>query len=255
MNTASLIRKLYNHYPKKIAEHFHDYVGMMVGKLKKETNSIFICLDFDETILEEAINFKPDLIITHHPFFYGSKAKILKKDERKARINEILLEHDISLLSMHTNFDGGTPGMNDALVNALELEDIYTPIEEISMRIGYLKEEMDIDDFAKYAKEKLHADYGALIHEGKDKIKKVGIVGGGGSYFYKVAKDEGCDIYISGDVSHHVRRDIVLDKFNYLDLPHEIESIFMEQLKSVLLSFDSTLNIKTINHEKMMKII
>ena len=255
MKTASLIRQLYLRYPKKISINEHDYVGVMVGKLKKETKSIFLCLDFDETILQEALDFHPDLIITHHPFFYGSKAKILKNDEHKRRVNDILEKNNIPLFSMHINFDGGKPGMNDNLAKALDLHDIYQPEAEICMRIGYLKEAMNIEDFAKYAKEKLHAEYGLLIHEGKDTVQKVGIVGGGGSSFYKVAQEEGCDIYISGDIPHHVRRDIILDKFNYLDLPHEIESIFMEALKEELLKIDPDLNIKTINHEKLMKII
>ena len=255
MKTASLIRQLYKRYPKSIAKIYHDYVGVMVGKLKEETNSIFLVLDFDETILDEALEFNPDLIITHHPFFYGSKVQILKEYEQKRRVNDVLLKHNIPLMSMHTNFDGGTPGMNDALAKALDLEGIYASKEEVCMRIGYLKEEMDINDFAKYAKEKLHAEYAGLIAAGKRTIKKVGIIGGGGSSDFRIAKKEGCDIYISGDVSHHVRRDIILEKFNYLDMPHEIESIFMEALKEELLKINPELKIKTINHEKQMKII
>lgn len=255
MKTTSLIKQLYNRYPKQIAINFEDYVGVMVGKLKPETKRIFLALDFDETILKDAINFKPDLIITHHPFFYGSKAEILKEDEHKKNAYNALNKHNIPLFSMHTNFDGGTPGMNDSLAKKLDLQDIYTPKEEVCMRIGTLARQMDVEEFAYFARNRLNADYGMLINEGKKKVKKVGIVGGGGARFYKVALKEGCDIYISGDISHYVRRDIILDKFNYLDLPHEIESIFLETLKEELLKIDPTLIIETINHEKMMKII
>ena len=86
-------------------------------------------------------------------------------------------------------------------------------------------------------------------------MKKVGIVGGGGSRGWRLAKEEGCDIYISGDAPHYVRRDIVNAKFNYLDMPHEIEKIFMPTMKNILLSYDPMLEIMTVNHEKLPKVI
>nr|MCR4879842.1 Nif3-like dinuclear metal center hexameric protein [Bacilli bacterium] len=152
--------------------------------------------------------------------------------------------------SMHTNFDDGKGGMNDALVAKLALNDCYIAKSCPSMRIGYLANEMNIEEFAIYAKKKLNVNYGLLI-KGNDKpIRKVGIVGGGGSYFYPSAIEEECDIYISGDISHHTRRDIVIRQFNYLDLPHEIEKIFMPTMEKLLKSFDSALEIKIIDHEK-----
>ena len=72
-------------------------------------------------------------------------------------------------------------------------------------------------------------NYGLLLNYGKKMIKTVAIVGGGGSKYYKDAMLDGADIYISGDCPHHVRRDIITSNFNYLDLPHEIEKIFMDK--------------------------
>ena len=123
------------------------------------------------------------------------------------------------------------------------------------MRIGELEKAMPIDEFARFAKAKLDVDYGLLIKEGNPKIKKVGIVGGGGSREWNVARDEGCDIYISGDVPHHVRRAIVNEHFNYLDVPHEVEKIFMPQMKKILLEIDPTLNVLMVDHEEMPEVI
>ena len=163
--------------------------------------------------------------------------------------------NNLTIYSMHTNFDTGRGGMNDALTSALGLKDVYIPENDIMMRIGYLENEMEIHDFARLAKEKLNVDYGLLIAKGKPTIKKVGIIGGGGSRSYVVAKDEGADIYISGDAPHHVRRDIVNDGYNYLDLPHEIEKIFMPAMKKLLLEMDDTLDIIIVDHEKLPEVI
>jgi putative NIF3 family GTP cyclohydrolase 1 type 2 len=123
------------------------------------------------------------------------------------------------------------------------------------MRIGELKEAMPIEEFAQFARAKLDVDYALLIDEGNEMIKKVGIIGGGGSRDWPIARDEGCDIYISGDAPHHVRRAIVCEKFNYLDVPHEVEKIFMPQMKKILLEIDPTLNVLMVDHEEMPKVI
>ena len=255
MNTRLLLRQLAKRFPKRYAKMNHDYVGLMTGKLPEEVHKIILCLDFDWEVLPLIKENVPDLIITHHPFIYGTKYQVFKFDKRKEELCREIDALGVPVYSMHTNFDTGKDGMNDALAEALELTNVYAPEKEIMMRIGELKEAMPVEEFAKFAKAKLNVDYGLLIDEGKPIVKKVGIIGGGGSRDWPVARDEGCDIYISGDVSHHIRRDIVNEKFNYLDLPHEIEKIFVPQMKKILLSIDPTLEVLMVDHEELPKVI
>lgn len=255
MKTKSLLTKLAKRFPKRYAKMNHDYVGLMVGKLPIDINHIVVCLDLDEEIIDEVINLNPDMVITHHPFIYGTKAKTLKRDLKKKALVKKLEDASICVYSMHTNFDTGKGGMNDALAAKLLLEDVYTPEKDIMMRIGYLKNEMMVDDFAKYAVEKLDVEYGLLINAGSNSVTKVAIVGGGGSRSWVIAKEECADIYISGDAPHHVRRDIVTNKFNYLDMPHEIEKIFMSTLKQIINEIDPCVEVTTIDHEKLPKVI
>lgn len=255
MKTRSLLGKLSKRFPKRYAKMNHDYVGLMAGHLRDETNKILLCLDFDEDVFPIALEYKPDLIITHHPFIYGPKGKILKHDLDKKILFEDVERNGLTIYSMHTNFDTGRGGMNDALAEALGLKNVYAPEKDIMMRIGWLDEKMEIHEFAKYAKDKLNINYGLLIAEGFDKVKKVAIVGGGGSREYPVAMGENADIYISGDAPHHVRRGVVSSHFNYLDLPHEIEKIFMPQMKKLLLEIDDSLDILIVDHEKEPEVI
>lgn len=255
MNTRSMINRLAKQFPKRLAKKHHDHVGLMTGKLKEDSKKILLCLDLDEEVYPTIKDVMPDLIITHHPFIYGTKYKVFKYDEKKKALCEAIDKLDIPVYSMHTNFDEGKGGMNDSLAEALELKDIYAPSKEQMMRIGYLKEKMDIIEASKHIKNALNVSYGLLI-QGNDKlIEKVGIIGGGGSRSFKIALEEGCDLYISGDIPHHVRRDVVTSKFNFLDLPHEIEKIFMPTMKKILLGFDSSLEIIIVDHEKLPKVI
>ena len=255
MKTKLLLRQLANRFPKRYAKMNHDYVGLMTGKLPEEVHKIVLCLDFDQDVLPLIKENKPDLIMTHHPFIYGTKHRVFKWDKLKEELCREIDALGVPVYSMHTNFDTGKDGMNDALAEALELENIYAPEKDIMMRIGELKEAMPVEEFAKFAKARFDVDYGLLIAEGNPMIKKVAVVGGAGSRAWNIARDEGCDIFISGDTPHHIRRSIILEKFNYLDLPHEIEKIFMPQMKKILLSLDPTLEILMVDHEELPKVI
>ena len=250
-----LLRALAKRFPKKYAKVYHDRVGLMTGKMPDKVSKILLCLDFDHEVLPYVKEFNPDVIITHHPFIYGTKALVCKHDEYKRNLVDIIDKMNIPVYSYHTNFDSGKGGMNDALSAALGLTNVYQPEKEICMRIGYLKEPMNVEEFARFAKKQFNVSYSLLINKGKDMVQKVGIIGGGGSRDFKVAMEEGCDIYISGDAPHHVRRDINLLGFNYLDMPHEIEKIFMPTMKNILLELDPSLEILTVDHEILPKVI
>ncbi len=251
----NVLRKLAKRYPKKYAKMNHDHVGLMTGKKPEKIQKVFLCLDLDWEVLPLVEMFKPDVIFTHHPFIFGTKHQVFKYDESKRKLCENIDKLGIPVYSFHTNFDTGERGINDSLVHELGLKNIYAPEKNIMMRIGELENEMPIEEFAKFAKQKFRVDYALLINAGKPNVKKIGIIGGGGSRCWTVARDEGCDIYISGDAPHYVRRDIVNAQYNYLDMPHEIEKIFMKSMKDQLLEMDPTLDITSVDHEKLPKVI
>ena len=250
-----MLKKLAKRFPKRFAVMNHDYVGLMTGKKPEEVHKILLCLDMDQELFPTIEEVKPDMVISHHPFIYGTKAKVFKWDLRKKELSDKMDELGIPVYSYHTNFDTGEGGMNDALAEALGLKNIYAPEKDIMMRIGELDNPMDVEEFAKFAKKQFKVDYSLLVAKGSKTIKKVGIVGGGGSRAWTIAKDEGCDIYISGDAPHYVRRDVVNANYNYLDMPHEIEKIFMPTMKKILLSYDDSLDIVMVDHEELPEVI
>ena len=255
MNTRQMLLKLSKRFPKRIAKMNHDRVGLMTGKLPKEVHKIFLCLDCDQEVLPEIKKFKPDLIITHHPLIFGTRAFILSHDPMKKALVDELDSLGYPVYSMHTNFDTGPGGINDGLAEALGLQDIKSLEKDPMMRGGRLPQPMKVEEFAKYAKEKLNVDYALLIAKGKPIVETVAVIGGGRSRDWVTARDAGYDIYISGDAPHHVRREITLAGYNYLDMPHEIEKVFMPQMKKILLEMDDSLEILTVDHEKLPKVI
>lgn len=254
MKTKSLLLYLSKKFPKRIAKKYNDYHGLMVGQLKEKTNTIVLCLDLDYTIYEKIKELKPDLVITHHPFIYGKKSFILKNDKLKSDLYNKILKDKIPVYSFHTSFDEGKYGMNDALAEKLELLDIKPLKNDPMARGGYLKETLYIDDFIQYVLNKFNLPYLQAIKEGKKEIKTVAIIGGGGWHGFYNAKEEGYDVFISGDMPHHAQRDVLLLKYNYLNISHEVENIFMDQMEKNLLKIDNSFKIYKIFHEIPPKI-
>ena len=255
MKIRVMLRKLANKFPKRLAKDNYDFIGLMTGKLPEEVNKILLCLDCDWEIFPIIEEEKPDLVLTHHPLVYGTRSKVFKNDPSKKELCDALDAIGVPVYSMHTNFDSGIGGMNDALAEALDLTEVKINEKDIMMRGGKLKNSMKVEDFAKYAKDKLNVDYSLLIACGKPVVSSVAIVGGAGSGRWRLAKELGYDIFISGDAPHHVRREIVNGKYNYLDMPHEIEKIFIPTMKKILFEMDNSLDIVTIDHEKLPKVI
>lgn len=255
MKTRALLAKLAKSFPKRLAAQYHDYVGLMCGQLGENIRKILLCLDMDATLLEVVKTEHPDVILTHHPFIYGTLSRVLKNDPKKKALVEALANLNIPVISFHTNFDEGQGGMNDALASALGLKDIHPLIGSSMARAGTLNKPMPIEAYAKSVCKALNVPYGLLIACGKPMINTVAIIGGGGSASYNVALDEGIDLYISGDAPHHIRRAIVLDQYNYLDLPHEIEKIFMPTMREIILKIDPLMEIVVVDHEKLPKVI
>lgn len=256
MEKMKLFRELAKRFPKSIRMP-GDHVGLMTGKLPENINSILLCLDFDEEVLNhvKSLEVKPDLIITHHPFIYGTRARVLKHNELKRTVCEGIDALGVPVYSMHTNFDTGKDGMNDALAEALKLKNIRQ-LETCPMaRGGELEKPMEIHEFALYANKCLNIEYSHLISGGKKTINSVAIIGGGGSREFYYAMKEGYDIYISGDIPHHARRDVLGYHYNFLDCCHEIERIFMPQMKKLLASIDSSIKVEIFDHEKLPELI
>lgn len=121
MNLKSIIKKIENKYPLNLAYEW-DNVGLLVGDLNLDIKKILVVLEANEKVINEAVENKVDLIITHHPFIFRKMNKINTND-LKGKLIHKLIKNDISLYSMHTNFDIAFDGLNDYFMELMEFED------------------------------------------------------------------------------------------------------------------------------------
>lgn len=132
MKCNDIIEKLEQLSPVHYASSW-DNIGLLAGRREKEVNTIFVALDATDEIIEEVIQKKADMLITHHPLIFSPLKKITTDDFIGRRVVK-LLQHDIAYYAMHTNFDVSTmAGLSADYIELKEqqvLEPVYAPSYE-----------------------------------------------------------------------------------------------------------------------------
>lgn len=182
---------------------FKDYApnGLQIEG-KTEVRKILAAVTASQDAIDAAIRENADLLLVHHGYFWKGEAYPIT-GMRGKRIKS-LIQHDISLLAYHLPLDSHPSlGNNAAIADLLELERIETldPSERHPIgNIGYLNQPMPVEEFKKFVSEKLKFDVTHLPAD-KTMIEKVGFCTGGAQDFIVKAAEQGCDAYISGEVS------------------------------------------------------
>lgn len=120
VNGFQIIEMFEQFAPKKYAMD-GDPIGLLVGTLNKRVSKVMIALDVLDSVVEEAIEKKVELIIAHHPVIFRPLKKIAL-DEPGGKLIEKLIKHDIAVYAAHTNLDVAKGGVNDMLAFALQLK-------------------------------------------------------------------------------------------------------------------------------------
>ena len=105
--------------PLGYAEDF-DNVGLLIGDANAEISGILVCHDALESVIEEAITKKCNLVLCFHPILFAPIKKITGANYvEKAIIKAI--KNDIAIYSIHTALDNHQNGVNKIFCNALGL--------------------------------------------------------------------------------------------------------------------------------------
>ena len=105
--------------PLAYAEDF-DNVGLLVGNQDVEANSILVCHDALENIIDEAIIKNCNLIVCFHPILFSGIKKITGKNYVERSIIKAI-KNDIAIYAVHTALDNHQYGVNKIFCDALGL--------------------------------------------------------------------------------------------------------------------------------------
>lgn len=108
--------------PRYLAEDW-DNTGLQIGSYSNTVNRVLLTLDVTEAVVDEAIDKKADLIVSHHPFLFKG-LKSINIDSGKGKVIQKLIDHRISVYSAHTNLDAAGGGLNHYIADLLEIKSI-----------------------------------------------------------------------------------------------------------------------------------
>ena len=122
VQVSTIIKEMSAWAPLHWAEEW-DNVGLQVGKMTKEVKKVLLALTPSDDVIAKAVADNYDCVITHHPLLFKGLKQITDQSSDGRKVLA-LAEHDISLMSFHTNLDIAFGGVNDVLAQALALENI-----------------------------------------------------------------------------------------------------------------------------------
>lgn len=184
-----------------------DNSGFMLGSFEEDVSAILFTLDLSEEAIEMAIENEVQLIVTHHPFVFHP-LKSIYFEEKKGKMIKFLIEHNISVISAHTNLDKSPWGVSLVLSELIGMTESSILIPDHKLpnigygRIGDLKIEM------RNLIELLKKNTGAptvILYNGTldSSIERIAVCGGSGSDFIEMAKKYGANVYVTGDIKYH----------------------------------------------------
>lgn len=101
-------------------------------------------------------------------------------------------------------------------------------------KIGYLPNEMTLEEFAEHVKRSLQVNNVRVTGDLNEKVKKVAVLGGDGNKYISSAIRQGADVYVTGDVYYHVAHDAMMAGLNVVDPGHNVEKIMKDGVKRML---------------------
>jgi len=119
-----VIQDVINHLetlaPLPYAEDF-DNAGLLVGNKNTKVSGVLVTLDTLESVVDEAIAKKCNLIVSFHPIIFKGLKSLTGKDYVERTVMKAI-KNDIAIYAIHTALDNAIKGVNDIICNTLELE-------------------------------------------------------------------------------------------------------------------------------------
>ena len=187
-----------------------DNAGLQVGLTEAEVSGALLCLDVNERIIDEAIAKGLNLVVSHHPLLFRGLKTIGDGDYVQRTVMKAI-KNDIVVVSMHTNMDNASGGVNYKIAEKMGLTDVrfmapktVDGVEAGSGVVGELPEDMAADDFVLMVKRVFGVECAMCNELLRRKIRRVAICGGAGDFLLDDAVRAGADAFVTGEMHYHV---------------------------------------------------
>lgn len=98
----------------------YDNSGLITGDKNWEVSGIMVSLDCIESVIDNAIEKRCNLIVAHHPIVFKGLKKLNGKNYVERTIIKAI-KNDIAIYAIHTNLDNVHSGVNQKIANQIGL--------------------------------------------------------------------------------------------------------------------------------------
>ncbi|MCS6790002.1 MAG: Nif3-like dinuclear metal center hexameric protein [Bacteroidia bacterium] len=184
----------------------YDNVGLLWGDPDMPLSGVLTTLDITSAVLEEARSLHANLIVSHHPLWFGEKNRLhwgLPAD----RLTYLLIQAGISVYAIHTNIDQAPDGVSYVLCKVLDLRPVgFLRTNGGTHGAGYIGEypqPLEAEAFLRHLQKKLELPAIRYTAGSQPTIRRVGVCGGAGSFLLPEALHAGVDAFLTADIPYH----------------------------------------------------
>ncbi|WP_298753718.1 Nif3-like dinuclear metal center hexameric protein [uncultured Arcobacter sp.] len=219
------IKDIYNYLDELspfVLQEKWDNSGLIVGSYDDEVEKVYISIDLDEELVSNME--ENSLVITHHPLIF-SALKRVNFDSYATKILRVLIQKNISLISMHTNID-------KTHLNRYVGKDILgLDLENSEEYISYANVNSSFNEFCEEISKKLDIDELKFV-KCSDEVKRVALVTGAGM---SMISEVEADCFLTGDIKYHDAMEAKSRGISLIDIRHyESEHHFTTLLFSLI---------------------
>jgi dinuclear metal center YbgI/SA1388 family protein len=184
----------------------YDNVGLLWGEPARVVGGVLTTLDVTPAVLKEAQEVGANLIVAHHPLWFGQRTR-LAWDAYSDRLIYQLIQADIAVYAIHTNIDQAVGGVSYELCRRLGLRPVgFLRSVGDGYGAGYIGEwaqPLAPADFFRHLRQVLNIP-AIRFAPGPDKpIQRVAVCGGAGGFLLGDALQAGVDAYLTADLPYH----------------------------------------------------
>ena len=218
MKIKEVLSALEQFAPLPLQEGF-DNAGLQVGLTETEVSGALLCLDVNETVVDEAVAKGCNLIVAHHPLIFHKLARVSDDDAVQRTVMKAI-KNDVTIAALHTNIDNARGGVNFKIAEKMELVDVdffgerktiqtlndkgeSICVEGASGVMGAFEEPLAADDFVLLLKKTFDVECVMCNQLLRRPIKKVAICGGAGAFLLPHAIAAGADAFVTGEMHYH----------------------------------------------------
>jgi len=235
MKRDYIVGTIENKFPLILQESYDNCGITLEGA--EEVTGVYCALDLTGAVIQAAKNNDCNMIVVHHPPIFNALKQLngINAPEIISAAN-----FGMTVYAAHTTADIADGGINDRLAKLFGFKDIAPMTENGLGRVGNIQAQT-LYEFAGVVKATINDTHIKTVGDLKGVVARAAVVSGAGgdSELIDRAIDCGADVYITGDIRHHIaiyakRRGIKLIEFGHFESENVFCTIMAEHLQTAL---------------------